>query len=149
MSVTINLTPKELLAFSLNFPHMVELAEANIKSQLENRGRQRIGTMLGKWQTGRLKDSLEVSVIGETVRLVIGAELDYTRAVFSGAVPHMISPRTGKSLYWNRFGRDFFFQKVKHPGQKARFDILISLQELALEVIKKELEEIIKVLQWA
>ena len=149
MSVTITLTPKELLAFSLNYPHMVERAANNIKLQLESRGRQRIGTMLGRWQTGRLKDSLSVSVLGETVKILIGAGLDYTRYVFSGAVPHIIAPKTGKALHWTRDGRDFYFQKVRHPGQPAQFDILISLQELALEVIKDELKEIIKVLQWA
>ncbi len=149
MSISITLTPKELLSFRLNFPNMVQLAENNIKLRLQHRGRDLVGSMLGNWQTGRLKESLEVSVLGETVKILIGAGLEYTQSVFSGAVPHIITPKTGKALHWTRFGRDFFFQKVLHPGQRSRFDILIKLQELAIEVIKDQLEQIIKVIAWA
>ena len=146
MTVTITLSPSELLQLRLQFPSMMQTARTNIKLQLQTRGRALLTAMLGRWQSGELASSLNTSVSGDMIKMSIGAGLEYSQAVFSGAIPHKITAKPGSALHWSRFGRDFFFKSVRHPGQAARIDILLALQELALKIAREETEAIITAL---
>ena len=142
MGIQLTVKPSQMLALRLQFPSMMQTVRANIKFQLQERGRALVKAMLGRWQKGRLAASLNVSVSGNTVTMSIGAGLKYTQAVFSGARPHKIEAKGRSPLGWTRFGREFHFWSVNHPGQPARFDILLALQALAKRITREEVKAI-------
>jgi hypothetical protein len=125
---------------------MLDIVRNNIKQRLQEQGRSLIHSMLGRWQTpggGVLAQSLEVMVGAESLQMAIGAGLEYTHAVFSGAGRHKIEGKGDYPLHWNRFGRDFYFWSVMHPGQKSRSDILLALMDLARRISEEEVRAVL------
>lgn len=140
--VTLKIKPSQLLELRLKIPAMMDLVRNNIKQKLQSQGRALIHAMLGRWQTGVLSESLEVRVGAESLTMAVGAGLEYTQAVFSGAVKHKIEGRGNYPIGWTRFGREFHFWSVMHPGQKERTDILLALMDLARRIAKDEVEAV-------
>ena len=146
MSITLTVKPSQMLDLRLRFPGAMQITRNNIKLRLQSQGRALIKSMLGRWQRGRLASSFNVRVSGNTVTMSIGAGLKYTQAVFSGAIPHKIEAKGKSPLGWTRFGREFHFWSVQHPGQPARIDILLALQALAKRITREEVRATIQAL---
>lgn len=144
MSIQLIAKPTQMTALRLQFPGQMQLARNNIKLRLQDQGRALIKSMLGRWQTGRLASSFNVRVSGNTITMRIGAGLKYTQAVFSGSRPHKIEAKGKYPIGWTRFGKEFHFWSVQHPGQKARFDILLALIALAKRITREEVRAIIQ-----
>ena len=145
MSFTITARPDQLAQLKAAFPADMDLARRNIAARLETDGQALVTTMLGRWKTGRLASTLKVRVSGNTVIMTIGRGLKYASAVFRGARKHIIQAKGKFPLGWTRFGREFHFWKVNHPGQPARTDIIQALRVLAIKVTKEEVKAIIQV----
>ena len=140
--ITITVRPEKLAELRDRFPDDIARAKANIARRMELQGRALVTTMLGRWQTGRLAQSLTAEPTDRGIMIEIGQALDYADWVFFGADPHIITPKTVKALHWARFGIDFFFSKVQHPGQKARTDIFNALEELLIRIVQEEVTAI-------
>lgn len=141
--ITITVKPEQLGQLRDSRPADMEIIKANIARRLEIQGPALITTMLGRWQTGKLASSLTTEVTTRGVTLMIGAGLDYADAVFFGADPHTITPGAGKkALHWSRFGVDYYYSKVDHPGQKARTDIFNALDELIHRIVEEEIRAV-------
>lgn len=146
MSFVIVVRPDQLTQLRDRFPADMALARNNIASRLETDGKALVTSMLGRWKTGRLVSTLRTRVFGNSVVLMIGRGLKYSRSVFSGARRHTITARKrGGALSWSRFGRKFAFASVSHPGQPARTDILQALEALMIRITKEEVKAIIQV----
>ena len=142
-SIQITLKPEQFAEFNAMHSSDIATAKKNIKRRLQDQGQALVTSKLGRWQTGRLANSLRTYVTGSSVSMLIGEGLDYADAVFFGAPKHWIYPRAGGVLHWNRFGTDFYFKAVEHPGQKARDDILDALGDRALRIAEEEVIAII------
>ena len=142
-TITIRLRPEQLADFRDNFPSDIDMALQNIARRVQDEGRALVHSKLGRWKTGELRDSLKATAAGRTVTTKIGEGVEHADFVFFGAPKHWIYPKSGKSLHWNRFGTDFYFGAIEHPGQPARTDILDALEELVLKIVEEELKAII------
>ncbi len=136
--IQIRVKPEQLGQLRAQIPQFEAEIEARIVTRLQAQGRALIAAMLGRWQTGSLAASLQVEVMGEGIKMFLGSGLAYTDYVMFGAEPHTITPKGAKALHWNRFGIDFFFKRVQHPGQRARSDIFDALSELAMRITREE-----------
>ena len=142
--ITITVKPEQLADFKANFPSDINMALKNIAARVEPEGQALVYTKLGRWKTGRLSSSLRARAAGKTVTTCIGTDIPYADAVFFGAEPHTIRPKSGKALSWTRFGMRYAYGKVEHPGQPARTDIFDALEELILKIVYEEVTAIIK-----
>ena len=148
--ITISLTPKGLREFAAKWPSEIERVKGTIARRMRTQGRALVEAMLGRWQTGQLASSLEAWPSARGFDIKIGAGVPHADYVFFGAERHTIKPGAGKrALHWNRFGIDFFFGAVEHPGQPARADIFNALEELFLRIIEEEIEAMIMALSIA
>lgn len=146
MSFVIVVRPDQLTQLRDRFPADMVLARNNIASRLQTDGQALVTSMLGRWKTGRLVSTLKTRVFGNSVVLMIGRGLKYTRAVFSGSPQHTITAKKrGGALSWSRFGQRFAYASVVHPGQPARTDILNALKALMVKITKEEVKAIIQV----
>ena len=141
--ITISVTPKSLAEFWTAWPEMMETAKANIARRMQVQGQALVEAMLGRWQTGQLARSLTAAPTARGITMQIGSGVPHADYVFFGADEHIIRPRTGKALSWERFGMKFVFGKVKHPGQPARTDIFNALEVLFMRIVEEELEAMI------
>ncbi len=142
--ITITIRPEGLAELRDRFPEDIETAKREIARRFQEQGRALVKSMLGRWQRGPLAQSLETEVTQRGISMEIGAGLDYADDVFFGADPHTIEPKNVKALHWSRFGQQFFFGRVKHPGQKARTDIFNALEDLFIRIVQEEVAAIIK-----
>lgn len=142
-TITIRLRPEQLADFRDNFPSDIDTALANIARRVTDEGRALVHSKLGRWKTGELRDSLRATAAGRTVTTRIGEGVEHADWVFFGAEPHTIKPKSGRALHWNRFGTDYYFGAVKHPGQPARTDIFDALEELVYKIVEEELRAMI------
>jgi phage gpG-like protein len=135
-SITIKLTPPDMLERLRNAPALVPQAIAKATDQqnnltvgsiIKNRmtGRGPFPPSEGKLgvRTGRLRASLRATpavVTGQTVSSSIGSNVKYMGIhEFGGETrPHLIKARNGKSLRFALGGRLIFAKSVKHPGSK-------------------------------
>ena len=142
--ITITVRPEKLAELRDRFPDDIATAKVNIARRMETQGRAKVASMLGRWQTGALAQSLTAEATARGIMIEIGQAIDYADWVFFGADPHIITPKNAKALHWARFGTDFFFGKVQHPGQKARTDIFNALEELLIKIVQEEVIAIIR-----
>ena len=141
--ITITVRPEQLGQLQDSLPGDMEIIKANIARRLKEQGPALITSMLGRWQTGKLASSLTAEVTSRGVTMMIGAGLDYADAVFFGAERHPITPGAGKrALHWSRFGTDYYYSQVDHPGQKARTDIFNALDELIHRIVEEEIRAV-------
>lgn len=143
-TITIRLRPEQLADFRDNFPSDIDMALQNIERRVTDEGRALVHSKLGRWKTGELRDSLKATAAGRTVTTRIGQGVEHADYVFFGADPHIIEAEGEYPLGWKRFGTEYHFWKVKHPGQPARTDILDALEELVLKIVEEEVKAIIK-----
>jgi len=142
--VVIVVRPDKLDELKAQFPADMALARHNIAERLETDGKALVTSMLGRYKTGRLVSTLKTSVFGNSVVLMIGRGLKYTKSVFEGAIRHDIKPKGKYPLGFKRHGQQFYYGKVDHPGQKARTDIKDALKALIMKVAEEEVKSIIQ-----
>lgn len=57
--------------------------------------------------------------------------VSYAQIVESGSRPHIIRPRTAKSLRWfGTFGKPIFAKQVHHPGTKGQFVVKRTAEQM-------------------
>jgi hypothetical protein len=142
--VQIRVRSSEIDDLQAEFPQKLAMAEASIIEKIRERGRALIQGMLGIWSKGALAQSLDVEITGEGIKIFVGEGLEYTDAVFFGAEPHWIYPRTGKALHWHRGGGEFYYGRVFHPGQRARHDIIEAVAQMAQKIARDEIAALLK-----
>lgn len=142
--ITITIKPEGLAELRDRFPEDIETAKREIARRFQDQGRALVKSRLGRWQKGPLAKSLVAEVTQRGISMEIGAGLDYADAVFFGADKHIIRPKTGKVVAWERFGKRFAFAWVEHPGQPARTDIFDALEELFIRIVQEEVAAVIK-----
>lgn len=78
--------------------------------------RSRVGV-----RTGRLRASLHMRHLRDArgQYLWIGSDVSYALDHHEGTRPHMIVPKTGKTLRFVSKGRVVYAHAVRHPGTKA------------------------------
>jgi len=148
-SITIKLTPPDLLERLRNAPAIVPQAIAKatdeqnnltVGSIIKNRmtGKGPFPPSEGKLgvRSGRLRASLRATpaiVTGQTVSSSIGSNVKYMGIhEFGGQTkPHLIKASGGKSLRFVLGGRVVFAKSVKHPGSKipARAPIFRGIED--------------------
>ena len=144
--ITITVRPEKLAELRDRFPDDIELAKTNIARRFEDEGRALIFEKLGRWKhtPSPLAQSLTAVSTSRGISVKVGAGIAYADYVFFGADEHIIRPKGPYPLGWERFGTEFHFWKVKHPGQKARTDIFNALEELLIKIVQEEVAAIIR-----
>jgi hypothetical protein len=84
-------------------------------------------------RSGNLKNSLEVSIVNEGIRLTWSAP--YAEYVDKGASPHIIEP-TGQALKFEAGGQTVFAKRVSHPGFAG-----LDFSSLAMFTLQNMLQE--------
>lgn len=147
--ITISLTPEGLREFAAAWPAQLEMVKGAIARRFKTQGRALVEARLGRWQTGKLAQSLTAYPSARGIDINIGSGIPHADFVFFGADPHIIKPKSGKALSWTRFGMRYAYGKVKHPGQPARTDIFNELEELFLRITEQEIRTMVTALSMA
>lgn len=67
--------------------------------------------------TGALKNSITTTVSGDSI--IVNME-DYGFYVEFGTAPHIIKPKSAKSLHWKKGSNNVFTKIVHHPGTQPQ-----------------------------
>ena len=86
--------------------------------------------------TGRLKNSIKVKVIGKGLRISL---VEYGREVEFGTPPHVITPKKAKALKFKSGGKTIFTKVVHHPGTRPNPFIRNSIRNELPKIIREEL----------
>lgn len=128
-------------------PKVLDDIMRKIGMRLQREGKALVEGELGRYATGNLASTYRAWVSLAGVTMTIGPAMDalghnYVPDVFEGVTPHTIDQLMLGRKYpmrWQHVGGSGVAWKVKHPGQRARTDIVEALKALALQVAGEEM----------
>jgi len=141
MSVTVRVPMEQFAKVMDQFPKYSDDYLRAVGNRLRKLLPGTIQSMLGPYSKGRLARSARAYVSRKGVEIQIGEGVEHAPYVFGGVGLHTMDQKAaGKTwpMRWTHAGGSGVAWKVKHPGQRARQDILDVIRALAVQVALEE-----------
>lgn len=147
-TIPVQATTKEFTRFAQQWPQFVSAVKQNIMIALKLRIPGLVQSMLGtypskrNWSTGEMSSSMGFELHPRGIKMTFGVE--HAKYVLQGVGQHVIEPKNKERLSWVRLGQRVFRNKVVHPGQTARTDIIQAIKDVAVQVVEEEVAQALK-----
>ena len=138
-SVNVTVPLEQMKFIRDNFNKLLDDYMRQVGNQLRKLLPGLLSSSLGRYQTGALASSAIARVSLSGITVSVGEGLDHAEFVFQGTPPHIMD-NTGKDkpMSWDHVGGKGIAWKVKHPGQRARTDILEEIKTLIIQIAEQE-----------
>lgn len=135
---TVRINPAGVRQLTTQRNGPVQLHMANIGRQIEGEARRRVGVKSGALKR-TIGSRLTPTADGFRVEIFAGSpDVPYADFHHDGTKPHVILPKRGRFLVFEKGGKTIFARKVNHPGTKPNPFLVEAARAVGLTVRRRK-----------